>query len=832
MMITLATGIVLIAILWIMIFFRFAVKIWLPAIGLVLALLTFFKGLSTASLIILWVLWGLLAAFSLIKPLRLKVLTQPFLRWFQRQNPPLSAAEQQVIDAGGAWWGNELFSGDPDWPTLLNKGQSVLTAAEQSFLNQQVPALCDLLDEWRISWQDHDLTPAAWNMIKTQGFWALEMEPRYGGHGFSPLAHSAIIGKIASRSISAAITVMVPNSLGPAEFLKYYGTESQKDYYLPRLARGEEVACFALTGIEAGSDAASITDSGVICRGEYEGKSILGVRLNWNKRYITLAPVATLIGLAFRLFDPERLLGDTVDVGITLALVPAHLPGVEQGSRHSPLNMGFMNGPVRGKDVFISLEQLIGGPDRRGQGWQMMMECLVVGRGISLPALATSMAQFCTRMSSAYAQVRRQFHRPIARFESIQQALGRIGGLTYLSEALRVSTIEEIQAGARPGVGSAITKYHLTEFSRQIVAASMDIHAGRSIQLGPRNYLSHLHNAVPVNITVEGANILTRGLIIYGQGVLRCHPYLRNELSAAMNKDVNGFDKIFRQHIGFILSQFSRLIIYGITGGRWIFIKKIPPNPPFSKGGEESRSPPFEKGGLGGISLRHFRQLTRMSNAFAVLTDITLLVLGKRLKIKEALSARLGDVLSYQCMAVAVLKYYQDRGQQTDEKIFMEWGVTFCFGKIQEAIMDFLANFPAPWIARILRRLIFPWGVAYKGPADEAGAAIARALCENMSLRERLGEHCYLSPGSSAWQMEQALRAVVAGTPLLEKLNSLDKTAIPLPAADESYLTAHIRYAYQHGKINQQERDQLQTIADLCWEAIQVDEFQEGGQDL
>ncbi len=823
----LATGIVLITILWIMIFFRFSVKIWLPATGLVIALITYFKALPPAILIILWVLWGLLAAFSLIKPLRLRVLTQPFLRWFQRQNPPLSSAEQQVIDAGGAWWGNELFSGDPDWPALFNKERSLLTAAEQSFLNQQVPALCDLLDEWRISWQDHDLTPAAWDMIKTQGFWALEIEPRYGGHGFSPLAHSAIIGKIASRSISAAITVMVPNSLGPAEFLKYYGAEAQKEYYLPRLARGEEVACFALTGIEAGSDAASITDSGVVCQGEYNGKSVLGVRLNWNKRYITLAPVATLIGLAFRLFDPQHLLGETVDVGITLALVPAHLRGVEKGSRHSPLNMGFMNGPVRGKDVFISLDQLIGGPDRRGQGWQMMMECLVVGRGISLPALATSMAQFCTRMSTAYAQVRRQFHRPIARFEGIQQALGKIGGLTYLSEALRVSTIEEIQAGARPGVGSAITKYHLTEFSRQIVAASMDIHAGRGIQLGPRNYLSHLHNAAPVNITVEGANILTRGLIIYGQGVLRCHPYLRNELSAAMNKDVNGFDKIFRQHIGFTLSQFSRLIIYGITGGRWIRIRKIPPNPPFSKGGEESHFPPFEKGGLGGIFPHHFRQLTRMSNAFAVLTDVTLLVLGKRLKIKEALSARLGDILSYQCMAVSVLKYYQDQGQQADEKIFMEWGVTFCFGKIQEAIMDFLANFPAPWIARILRRLIFPWGAAYKGPADEAGAAIAEALGENISLRERLGEHCYLSPGSAAWQMEQALRAVVAGAPLLEKINTLNKAGIPLPAPGESYLTAHIRNAWQCGKINQQERDQLQIIADLCWEAIQVDEFME-----
>jgi acyl-CoA dehydrogenase len=801
-MITLATWIVLLVILWIMVFFRFSVKIWLPLWGLLIAVLTYCRWLPSAALIILWIIWSLLAIFSLISPLRLLVLTKPFLRWFQRQNPPLSPAEQQVIDAGGAWWGNELFSGDPNWQKLLDRPQSRLTAAEQAFLHQQVPALCDLLDEWCISYQDHDLTPAAWDMIKTQGFWGLEIEPRYGGHGFSPLAHSAIISKIASRSISAAITVMVPNSLGPAEFLKYYGTESQKNYYLPRLARGQEIACFALTGIEAGSDAASITDTGVVCQGEYQGKKVIGVRLNWNKRYITLVPIATLLGLAFRLFDPEHLLGETTDIGITLALVPAHLPGVEQGTRHSPLNMGFMNGPLRGKDVFIPLEQLIGGVDCRGQGWQMMMECLVVGRGISLPSLATATSQFCARMASAYAVVRHQFHRSIAKFESIQQTLGKIGGLTYLSEALRLATIEEIQTGARPGVGSAITKYHLTEFSRQIVAAAMDIHAGRGIQLGPRNYLSHLHMAAPVSITVEGANILTRGLIIYGQGVLRCHPYLRSELSTAMKKDVINFDKIFRRHLGFILSQISRLLIYGITGGRWIHTKKT-----------------------GKIYSHHLRQLTRMSNAFAVLTDITLLVLGKRLKIKEALSARLGDVLSYLCMAFAVLKYYRDQGEQKDEAVFMEWGISFCFGKIQEAIMEFLANFPSPWLAATLRQLIFPWGTAYSGPADASGAQIAHGLCENISLRDRLTAHCYLSPDSAARQMEQAMQAMVSAKSLLEKLNAINKSAAPLPSPSESYLTAHIRYAYQQQKISEQERDELLAIADLCWQAIQVDEF-------
>lgn len=742
-----------------------------------------------------------------VTPLRLRIITQPFLRWFQRENPPLSIAEQQVIDAGGSWWGNEFFTGHPDWQAFLSSDKPALTTDEQKFLDQTVPALCNLLDEWRISHEHHDLPEAAWDFIKSQGFWALGMQPQYGGHGFSPLAHAAIIAKIATVSISAAITVMVPNSLGPAEFLEQYGTDAQKQHYLPRLARGEEIVCFALTGVEAGSDAASIVDSGTVCWGKYDGKPSLGIRLNWNKRYITLAPVATLIGLAFRLFDSQHLLSEVEDIGITLALVPAHLPGVSKGFRHVPLNMGFMNGPLRGKEVFIPLEQIIGGVERRGQGWRMMMECLVVGRGISLPGLSTAISQFCMRMSSAYALVRRQFHRPILQFEGIQQALGQIGGLNYLSQALQLATVEAIQFGARPAVASAIAKYHLTEFVRQIVAHSMDIHGGHGIQLGPRNYLGQFHNAAPINITVEGANILTRSLIIYGQGVLRCHPYLRSELSAAMEKDVRGFDKIFRRHLGFITGQFLRLIIYGITGGRWIRPKLSEDFSAFS---------------------HCFRQLTRMSNAFVILTDVTLLVLGKRLKIREALSARLGDILSYLYMATSVVKYYLGRGQQPDEQIFLDWSVAFCFGKIQSAMMDFLANFPVRWMARILRRLIFPWGNAYPGQADAATSAIAYALCENLPLRERLSGHCYFNPDGAAKKMEEAMRALVDFAPLLEKIRMMvgKKVDLPLPSPFESHLTAQIRWAYQQNLITQTEHDQLQVVADLCWQAIQVDEFE------
>ncbi|MBS0349891.1 MAG: acyl-CoA dehydrogenase [Proteobacteria bacterium] len=747
-------------------------------------------------------LWFAAIGLILIKPIRMQLLTKPFFVWFQRENPQLSLAEQQVIEAGGVWWGNELFTGAPDWQALSKSNPYQLTGLEKKFLENEVNQLCDLLDEWEICHEQQDLPAAAWQLIKDRGFWGLELETEYGGHGFSPVAHSVIISKIATKSVSAAITVMVPNSLGPGIFLQHYGTPEQKQKYLPRLARGEEVTCFALTGIEAGSDAASITDTGEVCYGEYRGKRMLGVRLNWQKRYITLAPVTTLIGLAFHMLDPDHLLSEVEDIGITLALVPADLPGVKKGSRHLPLNLGFMNGPLRGKDVFIPFDLIIGGIERRGQGWQMMMECLVVGRGISLPSLATAISQFCTRMTSAYSLVRWQFHRPILHFEGVQQAIGRMCGLTFLSEALRSGTIEAIQSGFKPAVASAITKYHLTEFARQIVADAMDVHGGRGIQMGPNNYLSFLHDAVPISITVEGANILTRSLIIFGQGVLRCHPYLKQELQVAANQDANRFDTLFFQHMGFTFSQIARLLVYGLTGGRFIRVKSQ----------------------FNAVFNPYLRQLTRMSNAFAVLTDITLLVLGKRLKIKEALSARLGDVLSYMCMIVSVLKYYHEQAQDSDLKIFVDWAISFCFGQVQEAMMGFLANFPSRWIAILMRRIIFPWGNAYSGPQDQAATQMANACCDNLSLRERLTQHCYLTPESPAWKMEHAFRSLLECKTLLQKIN-INKKQQTFKKIATSYLSAQIEDAYHQQKITLPERDQLQRAADLCWQAIQVNEF-------
>lgn len=767
------------------------IKIILGLLGVLLLCVSVLTRISLCAAIILWLLWLIPSLFIFIKPLRLALLTKPLLHWFKKENPRLSPAEQQVIDAGGQWWGNELFKGAHCWEKILLREKPELTAAEKKFLNESVEELCNAVDEWQISHCDYDLPLAAWNIIKSRGFWALEMDPRYGGHGFSPLAHSAIIAKIASRSFSTAISVMVPNSLGPAEFLKYFGTQPQKDYYLPRLARGVEIPCFALTGVEFGSDAASITDYGVVCQREYNGENTIGICLNWNKRYITLAPIATLIGLAFHLYDPEHLLGEVEDIGITLALISVHLPGVEKGNRHIPMQMGFMNGPLRGRDVFIPLEQIIGGVEKRGQGWQMMMECLAIGRGVSLPSVAAAMTQFSAQVSCAYSTVRQQFRRPLYRFEGVQQVLGRICGLAYLSEALRLFTVEEIQWGQRPAVGSAIAKYHLTEFTRQAVADSMDIHGGHGIIIGPQNYLSFLHQAAPINITVEGANIMTRGLIIFGQGILRCHPFLRLELQAATENNLSLFDDLICKHIGFVIAQFSRLIIYGLTGARWVR-GKMP-------------------------------QLTRMCNAFVVLSDLTLLILGKKLKSKEAHSGRLGDVLSYLCMSVSLVKYYQDRGSPADEKIFLEWGIHFCFSKIQQTLKEIFANFPIPWLGKLMRRLIFPWGTPYPGPGDSLTFELALNTCTNSSLREKIGHHCYFAPNSAVWQLQQAVKAMQEVTPLLNKLMHHHSDAALSPF--ESYLESVIKNAHKNGQINQSEFERLQNAIHLYWQVLQADEF-------
>lgn len=718
-------------------------------------------------------------------------LIKKLLDWFRRENPPLSFTEQQVINSGGKWWGDEIFAGKPNWQAFISTEITSLSAQEKSFLLNEVSAFCDLLDEWKISYQDHDLSPQAWAFLKKHKLWAIGIDPRYGGLGFSTLAHAAIINKISTSSVSAAITVMVPNALGPGIFISQYGTEEQKNYYLPRLTGGEEIPCFALTGIESGSDAASINDIGIVEYSLFAGKKILGIRLNWNKRYITLAPICTLLGLAFRLLDPDHLLGAQTDIGITLAVVPAHLPGVEQGSRHFSMNLGFMNGPSCGQDVFIPLDYVIGGPAYYGRGWQMMMECLVIGRGISVPNLAAGVIQTCWRLSTAYASIRQQFNRPIIKFEGVQQKLAEMSGIAYLTEAVRHCMAEAINEGSRPAVLSALTKYHLTELARNQVSMAMDIHAGQAIQLGAKNYMSLLHQIVPVMITVEGANILTRGLIIYGQGLMRGHPFLAQELQAAMSMDVKSFKRLFFRHMIFFIKQSLSVFFHGMTRGFFMF-KGIPH---------------FER--------KYFRYLSRMSKGFAVANDFTLMILGKKLKIRETLSGRMGDILSHIYMASAVLKYFYQNKHSSNEKPFMDWTVLYCFENIQKAWMDFLNNFPNRFVAKLLKLLIFPWGVPYLYAKDKLESAMILSIQEDRELKNKISPYAYFSHGGAAWKMEQALEKINQVGPLLERLTQVKEVT----------LSQKVELAYQKNLINDDEREQLNQVVALYWDAIQSDAF-------
>jgi acyl-CoA dehydrogenase len=778
-------------------FYRVSRFVWPILIAILLIGYGFYNLMSYGLLIPIWILFLLIVGFLHLPPTwRCRYVTRHVLKKFQEATPPISETERIALEAGDVWWEGELFNGRPHWRKLHRFPNPQLTDEERAFLDQQVETLCKMLQEWEIN-SDQDLSPAVWEYIKEQRFWGLVIHPQYGGHGFSAYAHSCIVTKIASRSANAAVSIMVPNSLGPAELLQQYGTEEQKHYYLPRLARGEEIPCFALTSPEAGSDAAHISDSGIICRGEFEGKSIMGIRLNWDKRYITLAPIATVLGLAFKLYDPEHLLGDKKNIGITLALIPTQLPGIEIGNRHKPMNLAFLNGPTRGKDVFIPLEWVIGGKKMCGKGWYMMMESLAVGRGISLPALATGMSQLALRATGAYACLRQQFKTPLGQFEGIQEALARIGGFTYICEATRIFTASAINLGVKPSLGSAITKYHLTELSRKIINDAMDIHGGKTIQFGPKNYLGFFYEALPIGITVEGANILTRNLIIFGQGVLRCHSFLRNELVAMQQADtphgLRYFDHLLLKHSGYFVSRLIRLLTYSCTSGYFIrapkaSIKKIRP---------------------------YYKQLTRMSMALAVVIDTLLLFLGGELKRRERLSARLGDVVSYLYLASAVLWYFQQHQQPKSDWPLVRWALDWCLHQIYLAFDELFANFSKHrWASYILRALVFPWGRPYRAPTDKLAHHVAVALQHPSLMRDRLTFCCYTGEATETLSiMEQALHLAKLVRPIQQKLHD---------AARQQGLPADV--------LTPDEEKLYQEFNRLCAQIIAVDEFSPEGK--
>lgn len=803
-MLTFLAWVILLGVVGALAFYRQKPLLWIPVSGVLLAFYSGIHAISYIALFFFGLIW-LLASLAMVMPQwRMRYISLPFLYWFRKQQPPLTQAERIALDAGGVWWEKAFFSGDPDWSELEKLPTPKLTAEEQAFMDNQVNTLCALLDDWTMVHEDQDMPQVVWDYIKKEKFLGLVISKSYGGRGFSAVAHSTVVSKIASRSVSAAVSIMVPNSLGPAEFLSHFGTEEQKNHYLPRLADGKEIPCFGLTTPDAGSDATNISDTGIVCKGNYQGKEITGIRLNFNKRYITLAPITTLLGLAFQLYDPDHLLGEKDHIGITLALIPASHPGVERGTRHAPLNLGFMNGPLRGKDVFIPLDFIIGGAENRGRGWEMMMECLAVGRGISLPSLATGAAKFSARLTGAYARIREQFKRPIGDFEGVALALSRMGGLAYLCEATRLMSALAVDADTRPSVASAIAKYHLTEIGRRVVDDAMDVHGGRGIQMGPRNYLGYLYTAIPVCITVEGANILTRNLIIFGQGILRCHPYLQAEIRASEDPDnldnQKAFDHLLCQHTGFVLKLMVRNLVYGVTGGRWICSHK--PN----------------------ALAVYYRQLTRMSHAFALVSEAALTMLGSQLKFKEALSARLGDIVSHLYMGSAVLKHYQDQGSSQDQWPFMQWAMDYCLYQIQEAFQGIFDNFPSKALAFVLKGVIFPWGRAYAYPSDELSLKVAACLQKDSLLRDQVTQPIFVgqTENDPSGRVEWAFKLLCECEALLDQLAEAVKQGrisryLPLNQRAKAALEQKI--------LSQEDCDRLIRLDQLVWDALQVDEF-------
>jgi acyl-CoA dehydrogenase len=792
------------AVAWALAYHRARAAVWTAAVAVGLLALALVFQINAVALVVAWSVFALVASLALIKPLRRRVVSRFIFKWFSKSLPQVSQTEQEALDAGTVWWDGELFSGKPDWDKLLALPKPQLTDEERAFLDGPVEQLCCMLDDWKITHELYYLPPEVWRFIKEKGLLGMIIPKAYGGLGFSALAHSEVVMKLTTRSGTGAVSVMVPNSLGPAELLLHYGTEAQKNYYLPRLAKGIEIPCFALTGPEAGSDASSIPDAGIVCRGEFQGRSgVLGIRVNWEKRYITLGPIATLLGLAFKLYDPDHLLGPREDIGITLALIPTHTPGVSIGRRHFPLNSAFFNGPNSGKDVFIPMEWVIGGEQYVGQGWRMLMNCLAAGRSISLPANSVGIAKLAALTTGAYGRVRIQFRTPIGRFEGVEEALARIGGHTYMMDAARVMTAGAIDIGEKPAVISAIVKYHLTERGRMVINDAMDVHGGKAICMGPRNYLGRSYQQVPIAITVEGANILTRCMIIFGQGAIRGHPYVLREIEAARESDrekaLRDFDEAFFGHIGFIVANAARATFLALTGARF------------------TRTP-------GDAHTRqYYRHLSRWSATFAFATDIAMLTLGGQLKRKEKLSARLGDILSQLYLCSAALKRYEDGGRPTDELPLLHWSLQDALYRLQAAYSGLAENFPSR-LARLLLRLTgLPLGMRHAPPSDELGHAVAALLLEPSEVRNRLTAGVYIPQAEDepVGQLEQALRAAIGVESIYARIYAASRAgSISGRTPDE--LASR---AAAEGIIDKGELDMLTRAKALRRAVIMVDDF-------
>lgn len=781
---------------------RASLKTATGVLGALLIVYTIAGRSGAAWLVVLWLLFAALASLNLVEFRRMHV-SRHALALFRRMLPTMSRTEQEALEAGNVWWEGELFSGMPNWRKLLDLPAPSLTDEEQAFLDGPVEDLCRMLDDWQVTHELCDMPPRIWGFLKSKGFFAMIIPKDYGGLGFSPLANSMVLTKVASRSATAASTIGVPNSLGPAELLLAYGTDEQKQRWLPGLASGAEIPCFALTSPRVGSDATAIVDTGVVCRGTFEGRETIGIRLNWEKRYITLAPVATVLGLAFKLYDPEHLIGEREEYGITAALIPTKLPGIEIGRRHFPINIPFLNGPTRGKDVFVPVDYIIGGPKMAGQGWRMLVQQLSVGRGITLPSNALGGAITSVYASGAYARIRRQFGLPIGKFHGVGEALARMTGLTYTMTAASRVTCTALNAGERPSVASAILKYHNTEMARTVANDAMDVQGGKAIMLGPKNYLARNYESVPIAITVEGANILTRNLIIFGQGAIRCHPYVRQEMDAARDADeprgLAAFDTALVGHVGYALSNAARSLVLALTAARFT---DVPSNGPLR---------------------RYYQHVNRYSASFALAADAAMLSLGGALKRKELISARLGDVLSYLYLASMVLKHYANEGSPEADLPVAEWSCRTLLYKAQEQMHGLLRNFPNRWLAAALRVAIFPRGRTFSMPSDDLGQRVAELIINPTPTRQRLADCAYVTPENTnpPGLLQQALE-------LAEQIKPLERKVFDAKRAGEinsSDTPGQIAEAEEKGILTAEEAARVREFDVLVMELTGVDDF-------
>lgn len=758
--------------------------IWLASAPVTVGRALLFLVILTASVIVS------------IPKVRTQLISVHLLRKAQKLIPKVSATEQEALDAGTVWWDAELWSGSPDWKKMLAMNEVKLTKEEKIFLDGPVDELCNMLDDWKITHELNDLPAEVWQFIKDKGFFGIIIPKTYGGLGFSATAHSAIIAKIASRSIAASVTVMVPNSLGPAELLQHYGTETQKQKYLPRLATGDEVPCFGLTNPNAGSDASAIPDKGVFCTGTFKGEEIIGIKLNWQKRYITMGPVSTLIGVAFKLYDPDRLMGEKEDLGITFALIPRELDGVTIGNRHFPLNCPFMVGPNEGKDVFIPISMVIGEQKGLGKGWSMLMEALAAGRGISLPALSTGGTQLVAKSMGAYAAARKQFNLPIGRFEGIQEELAKIAGFTYMMNAARYLTLSAIDGGEKPAVVTGIIKYNLTEMMRSVISSGMDIHGGAGICLGPRNLLGRVYQSAPIGITVEGANILTRSFIVFNQSLLRCHPYYYKEIKTAQAGDVAKFDASFFGHLTFLTQNGVRSLLLGLGFSSLL-----------SAPGHSS-------------TRQYMKGITRLSSAFALASDTTAILLGGALKRKEMITGRLADCLSNLFMASTVIKQFHNEGCVKEDLPLVHWSCQHALYTAQESLHKVLQNLPLKAVGWLLTAIIFPLGRWYAPPSDRLAVKVASLLLTPSNTRDRLTRDIFIpqSETEPLNRLEKLLGRLAEGNEIEKRLrDGRQKGKI---SKDSSY-----DEAVKQGVITPEEATVIKDIDALRSEVIAVDDF-------